>query len=334
MKHGRYSVVFAGEAHAGLLRAALPRPYVCVTNRARFLAEIAKPGAVAFVDSDLFHQVDGATGNVPVIGILDEGVTETLSKSISLLDDHPWLSHVLVASLLSAPFACAHIDMVLERLPYGNDQPMLGSKGIGRVALLARASRREARLERMREFFAKHGLSARTIETIADVSEELVTNALYDAPVEAGYFERAVPRTEDVDLPLDKACEISYGIEKHMVFVRLRDMFGALSRTRLLEVLNRCNSKAVTLDESRGGAGLGLWRVFSAASTIAITVTPGSRTDIVVGFATKDGRITSKQLLALDLFFVPKTSDSLLDSYVPDDDRDLIDNSITLVLVA
>jgi len=137
-----------------------------------------------------------------------------------------------------------------------------------------------------------------------------------------------VPRTEDVELPPDRACEISYGIEAGNAFIRLRDTFGSLTRKRLLDVLNRCNAGAVSIDESRGGAGLGLWRVFSTASTVAISVTPGVVTDILVGIATTDGRIV-KQHLAVHLFFAAAPIDPL-DELIPD--TDAFDESITLVL--
>jgi hypothetical protein len=155
-------------------------------------------------------------------------------------------------------------------------------------------------------------------------------NALYDAPVESGYFKQAVSRTEDVEMPPDHACEISYGIERGNAFVRVRDPFGALQRHRLLEVLNRCNRGTVSLDESRGGAGLGLWRVFTTASTVAVTVIPGRITDILVGIVTKNGRITPG-LLAAHMFFAADPATSL-DTMAADDDHDLFDQSITLVV--
>jgi hypothetical protein len=152
-------------------------------------------------------------------------------------------------------------------------------------------------------------------------------NALYNAPTEAGFFKVPVSRTEDVSLPLEHACEITYGVEDGNAFVRLRDTFGALRRDRLVEVLNRCsNAAGVKLDESRGGAGLGVWRVFLAATTIAITVIPGRLTDITVRLAPKQGR-SVKQLLAVHLFFLPEP----VETPQFDHDSSLVDHSITLM---
>ena len=333
----QYVVVFAGEANRLALCAALSLPYVCVRNRAEFVAATTKKrelAAVAFVDTDLLFQLklNGDVPTIPIVGIIDDAQAETLSHSVRVLDSFPWLSHILIASILSTSQAAPHLTMLLDRLAFGLEHDMLNAHGVGRVALLASASKRVARFDRMNEFFGNHGLSTRSLTTISEVAEELVMNALYDAPTEAGYFATPVPRTQDVSLPTDRACEISYGIEGGNIFVRVRDPFGALTRRRLLDVLNRCNSRSVQLDESRGGAGLGLWRVFSTASTIVITVVPGRITDILIGLTSTGGRI-AKHLDAVHMFFSPDTNGSL-DSLMPDLDDGLIDQSITLTLIS
>ena len=325
-----HPVIYVAEAHAEKLRDALPVDAVTVTTRAEFAAEIAKLGAIAFVDYDLLRQIERDLNGVPVVAVLDVAPAEVLVKTIQAYDAHPWLSHVVAVPLFAQEFARAHLTMLVDRLSHVPEPRALGDHGVGRMALLARASKREQRLERLREFFGSNGLSARTVQVIADVAEELITNALYDAPAEARYFDHAISRTEDVELPADRACEISYGIEDGMIFVRLRDTFGSLSRARLLNVLNRCSSNAVELDESRGGAGLGLWRVFTSASTLALTVIPGCLTDIAVGIATTANGRAAKQLQAVHLFFGAKRLD--LSTLVPHDDRDLTENSITLVV--
>lgn len=320
------TVVYAGEAKASLLRVALPKDAVFVSRRADFLVETAKRNVVAFVDCDLFFQIEGELPDVPIIGVMDTAM-DALDKSVQWMDAFPWLSHILVTTLLQTPAASEYIAMLVNQLPHAPSAE-LGEKGVGRVALLAQASKRGLRLERMREFFAKHGLQQRALATINDVAEELLTNALYDAPMEAGYFKSAVQRTEDVDLPSDRACEISYGVEQGSVFVRLRDTFGSLTRERLFDVLNRCNAESVALDESRGGAGLGMWRIFSSASTVNITVIPGKLTDITVTMSTSKGRI-AKTLHAVHLYFEPGENGSL-DHLIPDSDL-AFDQSITLV---
>ncbi len=323
-------VIFAGEATAALLSAALSVPHVFVKNREEFLAACKRKPVAAFIDVDLLFQLKGEQPSVPVVGLLDD--SDTLAKTVRALEAFPWLDQVVATTMLSSRDARSSLDLLVRLLINGPEEGMFGVAGVGRVALLAQSSHREARFERMHDFFSKHGLSAKAINAINEVSEELVMNALYDAPAEAGYFKEAVARTEPVNLPPDRACEISYGIDGGHVFVRVRDSFGSLSRRRLHEVLTRCNSKDVMLDESRGGAGLGLWRIFSTATSISISVIPGQLTDVVVRMATTNGRIV-KKLHAVQLFFAAETGGSL-DSWIPDHESDLMDQSITLLVVA
>jgi hypothetical protein len=302
-----------------------------VLNRDELAAACTSGNSVAFVDVDLLDGLNADAINAPIIALLEAKPAETLSETVRLIDTVPWLSHVLSIAMLHSPRGKSHLEMLLNRIANGPDQAMLGASGRGRTAMLASASRREARFERMREYFGKQGLSERLITTVIDVAEELVMNALYDAPVEAGFFQRARQRFEDVNLPPDRACEISYGIEDDTVFIRLRDPFGALSRTRLIEVLNRCSAESVQLDESRGGAGLGLWRVFQAASTLTITVVPQQLTEVLVGIGIKDGR-KGVRPAAVHMFFTKLAGDQA--PFAADDDLGLIDNSITFVHVA
>jgi hypothetical protein len=327
------SLVYASDAHAQLICASLPNPFVRVNNRREFLAETRRRGAaIGFVDVDLLSQVEGETSNVPIVGVLDG----PLADAVRALETHPWLSHVVTKALLSSPAAKSQLALFVERLAYGPAHTFVAPMAIGRVALLASSARRENRLERMREWFATQGLSPRTVLQMSDVAEELVTNALFDAPMEAGYFEAAMPRTEEVTMPPELACEISYGVDSSSVFVRVRDPFGAFMRRRLLHVLKRCNvDDGITLDESRGGAGLGLWRVFSTASSIAITVIPGRLTDILVRIETQRGKIASKSIHAVHLFFPQEQSlDGTLGRFAAEHDYDLMDESFTAVRAA
>jgi hypothetical protein len=138
---------------------------------------------------------------------------------------------------------------------------------------------------------------------LRDAAEELLTNAFYDAPVAAGVLDQPISRTQDVALSEDSACDMVYGCREDLAIVRVRDPFGSLSRTRLVEVLTRCarTDMRVEVDETMGGAGLGLWRVFSAASFVAIAVVNNRHTEFLVGIGK---RVSAAQRpFAFHLFF-------------------------------
>src|SRR5688572_23009482 len=277
-----FVAAFAGDAIVKRLEEILPCQLVRVRTSRELATQAAKPGVMVFIEWDLLCHVDAEMASVPIVAIMDDS-PETLPRLIRSFDAYGWLKHGLSEALLARPTAKAHVARLVERIVMGTEPGMLGE---ARVALLARASHRDSRFDRIRMFFSERGVSGRTIDRINEVYEELVTNALYDAPLEAGYFKQSVQRTEDVDLPATHACEIAYGFDDGVAYIRVRDRFGALTRQRMLSVLSRCNTSGVELDVSRGGAGLGLWRVFSSASTVTVSVDPGVLTEVLVGIAT------------------------------------------------
>jgi hypothetical protein len=237
----------------------------------------------------------------PVIAICDD----TLQRAIGWLPAHRWLSHVVSAALLHHPIAAEHLGNVTSTLTSGSRPRLLdwlGTTMNGRRVRLAQASRREDRLERLAEFFGSRGVGSRTIQQLRDVAEELLTNAFYDAPVAAGAVKQAISRTQDVSLPEDSACDMVYGYRDDLAVVRVRDPFGSLSRARLVEVLTRCarTDMGVEVDETMGGAGLGLWRIFSAASFVAISVVDQRYTEFLVGIGK---RTAGPRPFAFHLFF-------------------------------
>lgn len=324
------AVLFMTEARATVVRALLSCESIAVSTPSQVILEARRPGTVLFVDRDRLPQLDENIG-APTVCIVEAGPQEFLSTVINLLEQNPRLIHHIGASMLGKPHAASYLDKLVTRLALGEEPSMVSDVGVGRVALLAQSNRREVRLERMREFLEKHAIGERLIAKACDVFEELATNALYDAPLEAGFFPAAIPRTEDVELPAERACQVTYGVEDDTVVLRVRDPFGALPLRRLLAVLKRCNRVGAELDESRGGAGLGMWRVFSLASTLSITVVPNKLTEIVVSL-TSGSR--AKQLSAIHLDFAPDAGgdDSILDNHQAD--YDLLDHSITLIRVA
>ncbi|MBA3456136.1 MAG: hypothetical protein H0T42_23760 [Deltaproteobacteria bacterium] len=295
------SIVWLSEPLAGVLRERLTAETTIVSSAREFLDAQRDAKTLLFVDSTTIEDLDGSTMPGPVIGICDG----TLQSAINWLPSRPWLSHVLSSSMLSHPLAGEHLNNVIQSVSSGQKLRLLdwvGPTMSGRRVRLAQASRRAERLERMSDFLNSKGVSARTIQHLRDAAEELLTNAFYDAPVAAGAVDQPISRTQDVKLPDDDACDLVYGCRDDLAIVRLRDPFGSLTRARLVEVLSRCaqTGMQVEVDESMGGAGLGLWRIFSAASFVAISVVAGRHTEFLVGIAKRG---TTPKPFAFHLFF-------------------------------
>lgn len=319
-------VVFAREAHADHLRRLLPERTIFVKNRRELFGAMFSRGALAFVDFDLLDIIEGDKLEGPIVALMENAPADALPAMVRALEKFPWLSHFVQAPLLSMDRARTHFADMVERLSSGNEVAF-GTGAVGRTARLSQASKRMARFDRMREFFGSRGISDRMTEKLVDVSEELVMNALYNAPTEAGFFKRVHSRAEDVELPPDRACEISYGVDDNVAFVRARDSFGAFKRNRLLDVLSRCSTQEVALDERNGGAGLGMWRIFSSASSICLSVIPNHVTEITVAIGKNDSRRVARPL-SVELYF--GQGSRAAQSRLQGDEGLLMDQSITL----
>lgn len=274
-----------------------------VTNLDAFLAALQGAGTFGVIDNAGQDALDRVPADsIPRAIIAVTGAA--LPIAASWLQPRPWLSHVVSASMMDHPFAAEHLGHVTTALGARRLRLLdwLGPEVNGRRIRLARASKRADRIDRMGQYLEGQGVSGRTIEVLRDAAEELLTNAFYDAPVSAGAAAQPISRTVDVTLPDQFACDLAYGSRNDLAIVRVKDPFGSLSRRRLVEVLTRCSrtDMAVEVDESMGGAGLGMWRVFSSASFVAVSVVAGSHTEILVG-VTK--RAPGPRPFAFHLFF-------------------------------
>jgi len=281
-----------------------------VVGSARAFIDARRDGkTVSFLDETSLPAFDRAARDLdlpiqqvePVIAICGE----PLHSAVGWLSSRPWLSHVVSAAMLHHPMSVQHLGHVMLTLTSGGQPRLLDWVGptlAGRRVRLAHSNTRQQRLERMADFFDSKGVGSRTIDLLRDAADELLTNAFYDAPMEAGVLKQPISRTQQVSLPDESACDMVYACHDDLAVVRVRDPFGSLTRTRLVEVLARCarTDMAVEVDETRGGAGLGLWRIFSAASFVAIAVVKGRYTEFLIGIAK---RAAGPRPFAFHLFF-------------------------------
>ncbi|MDQ3335001.1 MAG: hypothetical protein M4D80_07560 [Myxococcota bacterium] len=292
------------------LASVVPRATLVEAHSAAELraAAAAQPDSIAVIDDQGLRALESGPA-CPVLAITDE----LLPGVVSALGTHAWLDHVIASTALADPIAAEHVANVLAALSKRGAPRLLDwvekAKSVtGRRVRLVQASRRAERLDKLTQFFEENSVSGRTVQVLRDAAEELLTNAFYDAPVAARIVSEPISRTRDVCLPEDHACDLAYGCREDFAFVRVRDPFGSLPRARLVEVLSRCARRdmQVEVDESMGGAGLGLWRIFSGATAVAISVINGRSTEILVGMWKRVG--AGPRPFCYDLFFEERGS--------------------------
>ncbi|MEZ4403291.1 MAG: hypothetical protein R3B06_24915 [Kofleriaceae bacterium] len=128
------------------------------------------------------------------------------------------------------------------------------------------------------------GCNERVVELIETVADELVTNAIYNAPrTDAGEPKYArLSRREPVELTDAEVGTLEFACDGDYIAIAQIDPFGALTQDTVVGYLNRCLVKGPEqLSEASGGAGIGLYRVFQSLSKFVINVEPGRRTEVI-----------------------------------------------------
>lgn len=135
--------------------------------------------------------------------------------------------------------------------------------------------------------FAEQAKMRRQVRTaIGAVCEELLMNALYDAPVDASgnpIFANVDPH-DRVSMGSPRPVSIRYASTEDGFAVAVRDRFGRLAKNTILAYIEKCINSPNQIDRKTYGAGLGLYLVANAAASYVVNVAYGIATEVVCTF--------------------------------------------------
>ncbi|HJZ88909.1 MAG TPA: hypothetical protein VKN99_27240 [Polyangia bacterium] len=150
-------------------------------------------------------------------------------------------------------------------------------------------------VQQVSDYAARLGCNPRTIELVETIVDEVVTNAIFNAPRDPdGKPKYAhLNRREPVTLATTEQAELLFACDGGYIGVAQVDPFGALTQDTVVGYLNRCLVKGPRqVEEKLGGAGIGLFRVFQSLSKFVINIEPNHRTEVI---ALIDLRLTMKK---------------------------------------
>lgn len=137
-------------------------------------------------------------------------------------------------------------------------------------------------LNRIVAFAESMDLGGEKLRRVELATEELLMNALYDAPRDA----QGVPRNAHIDrrlnvtLGADESIIMRYGCDGQTLAVSVQDPFGSLSKRAVTERLRKVTNGVPRPQPGVAGAGLGLLMTYSVANQLIFSVRPGSLTEV------------------------------------------------------
>lgn len=145
------------------------------------------------------------------------------------------------------------------------------------------------------------------LRRIESVTDELLMNALYDAPAALDGltpYEHVARRSGKTAHPDEARALLRYGCDGRYFAVSVEDRFGELKKQTILDHLLRARNEGgrPKLNNDRG-AGLGLYFILSSVTRFIVNVTPQHRTEVLCLFDLRQrGREQSTCTRSLHIF--------------------------------
>ncbi|MEN0060352.1 MAG: cyclic nucleotide-binding domain-containing protein [Bdellovibrio sp.] len=153
--------------------------------------------------------------------------------------------------------------------------------------MVKESSQRETLRDELCAHFKKMGVRTTILDRINTVVEEMLMNAIYDAPVDSqgrSLFNHS-SRKKEVHLETHQQSQLSYASDGVYLAVSVRDPFGALTKDIVIDYLLSCyNGRAGSMNTQKGGAGRGLHQIIENSDLTIFNVKRGVRTEVICLF--------------------------------------------------
>ncbi|MFN0246495.1 MAG: hypothetical protein ACKV2T_06280 [Kofleriaceae bacterium] len=144
--------------------------------------------------------------------------------------------------------------------------------------IITRASQRSEVVHALSAEIKSRGQSARVASMAMLVADELISNAIHNAPRDEHgvYYRRELPR--DQELELDARHQITYrwACDARYLAVEVTDSFGSLDRETILAALAKSNVR-----ETGEGAGMGISLAYRSCDHLVFNLAPDRSTQII-----------------------------------------------------
>ena len=143
---------------------------------------------------------------------------------------------------------------------------------------IARASQRAQVVGQLAEAVRARGQSARVASMAMLLADELISNAVHNAPVDARgeHYRRDLPRDTELELDDRHQVRLRWACDARYLAVEVTDQFGSFERDAILRSLARDDIR-----QSGGGAGMGLTLAYRSCDHLVFNLAPGRRTEII-----------------------------------------------------
>lgn len=215
-------------------------------------------------------------------GTMDE-YAASLSFREELLVDH------VIANSGPTDWVVGELRSTIQKL-YGGDIFGLDKYLLPRTKLHSRIVKdsmcRNPLNNEVAEFAEFHKLGSHITKLAYGISEELLMNAIYDAPVDAAgqSVYAGVHRSNKVNLKPNEYAQLNYGCDGQTLAIAVCDPFGSLKKEKFhnyIKKVVRRHEGINIIDHKKGGAGLGLFKILYSCHALICNSMPNKKTEVI-----------------------------------------------------
>lgn len=164
-------------------------------------------------------------------------------------------------------------------------QSILGKEAKIQSIRFQRTGQKQDAVDAVRSLAAQLKFQGRAASTIANAVDEVIMNAMFDAPVDATgkRLYSATLRSTDMPLPVDKGVVLQVGYDGVYFAIAVSDQYGSIDKTTLMDHLSRSYAdEDYKVKHATASAGLGLATLFSSGGSLHVACESGARSEVTL----------------------------------------------------
>ncbi len=268
-----------------------------------------KPGPIT--DAILVLHLEDAVG-IALVGGICERLSDTarlivvvpasdIETTVSVMQSSKKVTSVLVADGLTSTTVARAASKLLYGDIFGLEKMVPWGTRVYST-LVGSYHDKSNCIREMSDFASAMSVRRKYREAIEQCADEMLMNALYDAPVDANGkpLFADVPIKERIAMQVEQKPIVQYACSDQIFMFSVRDNYGTLARSTVLKYLDKCLHAEQQIDRKTGGAGLGLYLMASQSSQLTFNVLPGIATECICTFDLKAPKV---QLVDMGMYF-------------------------------
>jgi hypothetical protein len=242
---------------------------------------------VLLINSPLYEVLTLAKNLYPEVATILFGNCTIEDYSTDLKGDHIKLLDHFIFWREDSSFCQLELLTTLQKIIrkdiFGIEKYLDGGATLASFPVMGTMSR-EQLVQEIEDFCKSCSLNSNTTRKAKAITEELIMNAIYDAPIAGGENRYEDKRNLPFELePKDRSI-LTIGCDSEVLLIGIKDPFGAFKREKFFEYANKIiyrydNERLI--DTKVGGAGLGIFKMLYDSNGLILNTSPTQATEVI-----------------------------------------------------